>query len=124
VSTPSIQLHSQDSSSRFLAIGGILFDERYLLDLAQSSNFCKRTPRKIDVCNLTAAICVEALKGSPSYNDLAANIAPPSAAHRDKPSTNSWGQPSQPLSAASSKNASGFAGVYREGGSTPYAASA
>ena len=74
MSTPNIQLHSQDSSSRFLAIGGILFDERYLLDLARSSNFYKRTPRKIDVCNLTAAICVEGLKGSPSYNDLAANI--------------------------------------------------
>lgn len=76
-----IQLRSQDSTSPFIAIAGIPFDEHYLLEVARSSNFYKRTPRKIDVCNLLVAICIEGLKGSPSCNDLAANIETQNPCH-------------------------------------------
>jgi hypothetical protein len=81
VNPSDIQLRSQDSTSPFIAIAGIPFDEHYLLEVARSSNFYKRTPRKIDVCNLLAAICVEGLKGSPSCNDLAANIETQNPCH-------------------------------------------
>lgn len=78
---PDIQLRPQDSTSPFVSIAGIPFDEDYLLQVARSSNFYNRTPRKIDVCNLLAALCVEGLKGSPSYNDLAANIETQNPCH-------------------------------------------
>lgn len=59
---------------RFLTIGQTLFAEDYLLDLAKTSGFLKRTPRKIDAGALLAAICAQCLTGSPSYNDLAASL--------------------------------------------------
>ena len=62
------------SSPRCLTIGQTIFSEDYLLDLAKSSGFLKRTPRKIDACGLLASICAECLNGSPSYNDLAASM--------------------------------------------------
>ena len=78
---PDIQLRSQDSTSPFIAIAGIPFDEHYLLEVARSSNFYKRAPRKIYVCNILAALCIEGLKGSPSCNDLAANIETQNPCH-------------------------------------------
>lgn len=71
---PPTQLPSEPHSSRRLTIGGAIFDEGYLLELAKTSEFYKRPPRKIDICSLLAAICAEGIKGSPSCNDLAANI--------------------------------------------------
>ena len=65
---------SAPSSRRHLTIGQTIFSEDYLLDLAKTSGFLKRTPRKIDACGLLASICAECLNGSPSYNDLAASM--------------------------------------------------
>lgn len=62
------------SLPRFLTIGQTIFAEDYLLDLAKSSGFLKRTPRKIDASALLASLCAECLTGSPSYNDLAASL--------------------------------------------------
>ena len=67
-------LHCQDHCPNNLSIAGVLFHEHYLLELAVASGFYKRSPRKIDVASLLAAICTEALKGSPSCNDLAASL--------------------------------------------------
>ena len=61
-------------SPRCLTIGQTIFSEDYLLDLAKTSGFLKRTPRKIDACVLLSSICAECLNGSPSYNDLASNM--------------------------------------------------
>jgi hypothetical protein len=55
-------------------IGQVLFAEEELLGFAMETGFIKRRPKKIDPGNLLSAICEEALNGSPSYNDLAANI--------------------------------------------------
>jgi len=55
-------------------IGQVLFSDEELLRLAMETGFVKRRPKKIDPGNLLSAICEEALNGSPSYNDLAANI--------------------------------------------------
>ncbi|HEY3762747.1 MAG TPA: IS4 family transposase [Verrucomicrobiae bacterium] len=52
----------------------MLFRETDLRQLAKNLKFTKRTPRKIDVINLLAAVCTECLQGSPSCNDLAARI--------------------------------------------------
>lgn len=71
---PTTQLRCQHHRSKNLTIGGALFQEQYLLELAIASGFYKRAPRKIDVCSLLAVICAEAIKGSPSCNDLAASI--------------------------------------------------
>jgi hypothetical protein len=57
-----------------LSIGTVLFREADLRQLAKNLKFTKRTPRKIDVINLLAAVCTECLQGSPSCNDLAAQI--------------------------------------------------
>ena len=65
---------SVPSSPRHLTIGQSIFSEEYLLDLARTSGFLKRAPRKIDACGLLASICAECLNGSPSYNDLAASM--------------------------------------------------
>ena len=65
---------SASSSPRCLTIGESIFSEEYLLDLAKTSGFLKRAPRKIDACGLLASICAECLNGSPSYNDLAASM--------------------------------------------------
>lgn len=62
------------SISRHLTIGQTIFSEDYLLNLARTSGFLQRTPRKIDACGLLAAICAQCLNGSPSYNDLAASM--------------------------------------------------
>jgi hypothetical protein len=62
------------SSPRRLTIGQSIFSGDYLLDLARTSGFLKRAPRKIDACDLLASICAECLNGSPSYNDLAASM--------------------------------------------------
>lgn len=74
MNNPAVQLHCEKSSPQHLTIGGTVFDEVCLLELAVSSGFYKRSPRKIDVCNLLAAICAEGVKNSPSCNDLAASI--------------------------------------------------
>jgi hypothetical protein len=52
----------------------VLLDESDLRQLAKDLEFAKRAPRKIDIVNLLASVCVECLQGSPSYNDLAAQI--------------------------------------------------
>ncbi len=57
-----------------LSIGTVLFAEADLRQLAQDLKFTKRAPRKIDVVNLLASVCAECLQGSPSCNDLAAQI--------------------------------------------------
>jgi hypothetical protein len=57
-----------------LAIGTVIFAEADLLKLAKDLKFTKRAPRKIDVVHLFAAVCAECLQGSPSCNDLAAQI--------------------------------------------------
>lgn len=62
------------TSARQLAIGTVLFTEPDLLQLAKDLKFTKRAPRKIDVVNLFASLCAECLQGSPSCNDLAAQI--------------------------------------------------
>jgi hypothetical protein len=59
---------------KHLSIGHVIFTEDYLLQLARTSGFARRTPRKIDACSLLASICEQCLKGSPSCNDLAARI--------------------------------------------------
>jgi hypothetical protein len=60
--------------SRALTIGQAIFSEDYLRDLAKSSGFLRRTPRKIDACGLLASLCAQCLNASPSYNDLAASM--------------------------------------------------
>lgn len=62
------------TDSRRISIGQVIFTEEYLLQLARTSGFAKRAPRKIDVCSLLASLCEEGIKGSPSCNDLAAHI--------------------------------------------------
>jgi hypothetical protein len=52
----------------------VLVTESDLLKLAKDLKFTKRAPRKIDVVNLLASVCAECLQGSPSCNDLAAQI--------------------------------------------------
>lgn len=52
----------------------MLLPESDLRKLAKDLKFTKRTPRKIDVVNLLASVCAECLQGSPSCNDLAAQI--------------------------------------------------
>jgi hypothetical protein len=67
-------LHCLHHIPKQLTIASVIFGEDYLLDLAVSSGFYKRSPRKIDACSMLAAICAETAKGSPSCNDLAASI--------------------------------------------------
>ena len=62
------------SSPQFLIPGETLFSEDYLRELAKTCGFLKRTPRKVDACSLLASLCAECLRGSPSYNDIAARI--------------------------------------------------
>ena len=62
------------SPAKQLTIGTVLFAESELLKLAKVLKFTQRTPRKIDVVSLLAAVCAECLQGSPSCNDLAAQI--------------------------------------------------
>ena len=57
-----------------LSIGTVLFAEADLRQLAKDLKFTKRTPRKIDLLSLLASLCTECLQGSPSCNDLAAQI--------------------------------------------------
>jgi hypothetical protein len=57
-----------------LSIGTVLFAESDLRKLAKDLDFTKRAPRKVDVVNLLASVCAECLQGSPSCNDLAAQI--------------------------------------------------
>jgi hypothetical protein len=57
-----------------LSIGTVLFTETDLRQLARDLKFIRRTPRKIDILNLFASLCAECLQGSPSCNDLAAQI--------------------------------------------------
>lgn len=72
--------HHKPSAPRHLTIGQTIFSEEYLLNLARTSGFLKRAPRKIDPCGLLASICAQCLNGSPSYNDLAASME---ASHPD-----------------------------------------
>ena len=71
---PIPNLRCQHHTHQQLSVAGVIFGEDYLLELALSSGFYKRSPRKIDACSILAAICSEAAKGSPSCNDLAASI--------------------------------------------------
>jgi hypothetical protein len=57
-----------------LSIGTVFLAESDLRQLAKDLKFTKRAPRKIDVVNLLASVCAECLQGSPSCNDLAAQI--------------------------------------------------
>jgi hypothetical protein len=57
-----------------ISIGTVLFTEADLRQLARDLKFTRRTPRKIDILNLFASLCAECLQGSPSCNDLAAQI--------------------------------------------------
>jgi len=57
-----------------LTIGTVLFTGPDLLQLAKDLKFTQRAPRKIDVLSLLAAVCAEGLQGSPSCNDLAAQL--------------------------------------------------
>lgn len=52
----------------------MLFAEADLRQLAKDAKFTRRAPRKIDVANLLASVCAQCLQGSPSCNDLAAQI--------------------------------------------------
>lgn len=49
-------------------------DEETILRVAVDSGFMRRQPRKIPPRAFLAALCNEGLRGSPSYNDLAAAI--------------------------------------------------
>ena len=71
---PIPNLQCQHHIPHQLTVAGVIFGEEYLLDLALTSGFYKRSPRKISACSMLAAICSEAAKGSPSCNDLAASI--------------------------------------------------
>lgn len=57
-----------------LSIGEVLFSQDDLDHAARESGFIKRQPRKITTLNLLAALIEESLRGSPSYNELAARI--------------------------------------------------
>jgi hypothetical protein len=52
----------------------VIFTEACLLKLAKDLHFTQRTPRKIDVVHLLAAVCEECIHGPPSCNNLAAQI--------------------------------------------------
>ena len=65
---------SATTPARPLSIGTVLFAEADLRQLAKDLKFTQRAPRKIEVVNLLAAVCAECLQGSPSCNDLAAQI--------------------------------------------------
>ncbi|MDB6076858.1 MAG: transposase [Akkermansiaceae bacterium] len=54
--------------------GSAGLDEKFILQTAIRSGFMRRMPRKIDPNAFFAALCKEAIQGSPSYNDLAARI--------------------------------------------------
>jgi len=71
---PIPNLQCQHHIPHQLTVAGVIFGEEYLLDLAVTSGFYKRSPRKISACSMLAAICSEAAKGSPSCNDLATSI--------------------------------------------------
>src|SRR5580765_8850141 len=62
------------TTARQLSIGTVLFTEPDLRQLAKDLNFTKRAPRKIDVVDLLASLCAECVHGSPSCNDLAAQL--------------------------------------------------
>jgi hypothetical protein len=65
---------SPPTAAKQLSIGTVLFTEPELLKLAKDLKFAKRAPRKIGVVDLFASLCAECLQGSPSCNDLAAQI--------------------------------------------------
>jgi len=62
------------TSAKHLSIGTLLLPEADLLHLAKDLKFTKRAPRKIDGVHWLASVCAECLQGSPSCNDLAAQI--------------------------------------------------
>ena len=51
-----------------------LLTENKLRELAYETGFMKRHAKKIDAPDLLMHICLESLKGSPSFNDIAARI--------------------------------------------------
>jgi hypothetical protein len=65
---------SPPTPAQQLSIGTVLFAEADLRQLAKDLKFTQRAPRKIDVVDLLASVCAECLQGSPSCNDLAAQI--------------------------------------------------
>jgi hypothetical protein len=52
MTTTSPTSQSTPSSRRRLTLGQAIFSEDYLLDLARTSGFLRRAPRKIDACGL------------------------------------------------------------------------
>jgi hypothetical protein len=71
---PSAETASLQSTPKQLSIGSVLFTEPDLIQLAKDLKFTQRAPRKIEVISLLASLCAECLQGSPSCNDLAAQI--------------------------------------------------
>jgi len=65
---------SPAAASQQLTIGGIIFTDEYIRELARNAGFTLRKSRKIDVCALLASLCEQCFQGSPSCNDLAAHI--------------------------------------------------
>ena len=57
-----------------LSIAQVIFEEDWLNQKARESGWVKRNSPKIKPLNLLASLIEESLRGSPSYNDLAANI--------------------------------------------------
>jgi len=74
MSKKSPEISSLHSTSKPLSIGTVLFTEPDLIQLARDLHFTQRAPRKIDLLSLLASLCTECLQGSPSCNDLAAQI--------------------------------------------------
>jgi hypothetical protein len=64
-STPD--LHCQHHVPQQLSVAGVIFGEDYLLELALTSGFYQRSPRKIDACSMLAAICSSKIKTLSSY---------------------------------------------------------
>lgn len=69
-------LPSCASSPDQLSIGEVVFSKSFLKQSARSSGFIKRS-RKINPLNLLASLLEQALRGSPSYNDLASIMVCP-----------------------------------------------
>ncbi len=48
--------------------------EELISQIARETGFYKRSPRKINLLDLVEHLCEESVKGTVSYNDLAAKI--------------------------------------------------
>jgi len=61
------------SPSLFSACG---LTKKFIDEIAKETGFYKRSPRKINLLDLVEHLCGESVKGTVSYNDLAARIQP------------------------------------------------